>query len=151
MRPLCGWVRACVRAHARACVCCVVCARVCVCVYVCVWQPGYQWRAETGWAETLRLWRPRLTVVSEDYFIAKLYLAAADLDYKAFMGTILQFSERVIMLGGTPLPSFREARQTCTLVGDIPIPDLGPNVGFGNGLYKNEVWKRGRCARGLRA
>jgi hypothetical protein len=35
---------------------------------------------------------------------------------------------------------------SCLLAGNIPVADLGFVIPPGVGLYKNEVWKRGRCA-----
>ena len=34
------------------------------------------------------------------------------------------------------------------LAGDIPVADFGFDIPPGVGLYKNEVWKRGRCTKG---
>ncbi len=66
-----------------------------------VWQIGMEWRRK-DWVGTLQLWRPRLTVVSEDLFLAQVIYKDADLDWGAFIEKVLQFSEKMIWLGLTP-------------------------------------------------
>ena len=60
-----------------------------------------EWRRRE-WVETLQLWRPELTVVSEDLFLAQVIYTDADLDWGAFIDKVLQFSEKMIWLGFTP-------------------------------------------------
>ena len=60
-----------------------------------------EWRRRE-WVETLQLWRPELTVVSEDLFLAQVIYTDADLDWDAFIDKVLQFSEKMIWLGFTP-------------------------------------------------
>ena len=50
----------------------------------------------------LQLWRPQLTVVSEDLFLAQVIYTAADLEWGVFIEKVLQFSEKMIWLGFTP-------------------------------------------------
>ena len=50
----------------------------------------------------LQLWRPQLTVVSEDLFLAQVIYKDADLDWGAFIEKVLQFSEKMIWLGFPP-------------------------------------------------
>ena len=40
------------------------------------------------------------------------------------------------------------SRTSLVLAGGIPVADFGFVIPPGVGLYKNEVWKRGRCANG---
>ena len=114
------------------------------------------------WNETLQLWRPRLTVVSYELYSAVRLGTAAEQDYVAFIEHILQFSDKMIWLGANRAisrhcahsPCLRDcgalkqgtSRTSLVLAGNIPVADLGFVIPPGVGLYKNEVWKRGRCA-----
>ena len=56
----------------------------------------------------LQLWRPQLTVVSEDLHLAQALYTAADLEWGAFIEKVLQFSEKMIWLGLAPHHKNRE-------------------------------------------
>ena len=67
-----------------------------------------KWRRK-DWVGTLKLWRPRLTVVSEDLFLAQVLYEDSDLDWGAFIEKVLQVSEKMIWLGFTPHHNYQRA------------------------------------------
>jgi hypothetical protein len=94
-------------------------------------QTGATWRRDVNWAETMQLWRPRLTVVSEDLFISSSDRArartaharaparahapgaigsAADKDYVGFIAQVLAHSDKLIWLGARARVFARSAR-----------------------------------------